>query len=169
MQLVVGRIGRPHGLKGEVTVEVLTDVPEWRYVPGLVLRTSPPERGPLRIDAVREQNGRLLVRFDEVSDRTAAESLRGVVLAVDSATSPPLDDPEEFWDHDLIGLRAVTVAGLDLGEVIAVVHPPGADLLAIRRPGGAEVLVPFVAAMVPKVDLSAGRVLLDPPAGLLEL
>ncbi|MEP6462815.1 MAG: ribosome maturation factor RimM [Frankiaceae bacterium] len=169
MRLVIGRIGRPHGLAGEVTVEVRTDLPEVRFAPGAVLDVEPAERGPLRIAGTRDMNGRLLVHFDGVADRTAAEELRDTLIVVNSASSPALASPEEYWDHQLIGLQAVDTSGEVIGELADVLHPPGADLLAVRRPDGREVLVPFVAALVPHVDLAAGRVVVDPPAGLLDL
>jgi 16S rRNA processing protein RimM len=103
-----------------------------------------------------------------VGDRTAAERLRGTLLVADSATSPTIDD-DEFWDHQLNGLQVVTVDGAPLGEIAEVLHPPGGDLLAVRRPDGGELLVPFVRAIVPTVDIDAGRVVVDPPEGLLEL
>lgn len=144
-------------------------MPDLRYAAGSVLDTEPPERGPLRVAGIRDSNGRLLVQFAGVADRTAAESLRDTLLVVDSQSSPPLPDPEEYWDHQLVGLQAVDTSGAEIGELTEVLHPPGSDLLAIRRPDGREVLIPFVAAVVPRVDLAARRVVLDPPAGLLEL
>jgi 16S rRNA processing protein RimM len=107
------------------------------------------------------------VRFAGIDDRTAAEALRGQLLLVDSAEIPPSDDPEEFHDHELIGLAAVSTDGTELGEIVDVEHY-GQDLLVLRRPDGGEALVPFVTAIVPTVDLPAGRVVLDPPPGLLE-
>lgn len=169
MRLVIGRIGRPHGLGGEVTVEVRTDSPEIRYAVGSVLTTDPAERGPLRVTAARLISGRLVLTLAGVEDRTAAEALRDTLLVADSASSPPLTGPQEYWDHQLIGLRAVGRSGEVLGELTEVLHPPGSDLLAITRPDGRELLVPFVAGMVPEVDIPGGRVVLDPPAGLLEL
>lgn len=168
MQLVVGRIAKAHGIGGEVSVEVRTDAPEHRFATGTSLQTDPPERGPLVIEATRWHSGRLLVRFAGVSDRTAAESLRSTLLVADSSTSEPPGD-DEFWDHDLIGLSALTTAGDPIGEVSDVLHPAGSDLLVISRPDGGETLVPFVAALVPSVDIAAGRVVVDPPEGLLEL
>jgi 16S rRNA processing protein RimM len=169
VQLVVGRIAKAHGVHGEVAVEVRTDDVERRFAVGAVLETEPPERGPLTVRAVRPHSGRLLVHFDAVDDRFAADALRGTMLVVDSATSPPTDDPEEFWDHDLVGLAAVTVAGQRIGRVEDVLHPSGTVLLAVRREDGAELLVPFVAAIVPEVDVAAGRLVVDPPDGLLDL
>jgi 16S rRNA processing protein RimM len=169
VQLVVGRIAKAHGINGEVSVEVRTDDPDTRFAVGATLETEPAERGPLRIDATRWHAGRLLVRFVGVADRTAAEGLRSTMLVVDSATSEPPADADEYWDHDLVGLAAFLVDGTSLGEVTDVLHPPGPDLLVIRRGDGAELLVPFVAEMVPTVDLAAGRIAVDPPEGLFEL
>ena len=169
MQLLVGRIAKAHGIHGEVAVEVHTDEVERRFAAGEVLETEPPEHGPLTVVSSRWHGSRLLVRFAELDDRGSAEAVRNVLLVVDSSTSPPTEDPDEFWDHELVGLLAVTVAGQPLGRVEDVLHPPGEDLLAVRREDGGEVLVPFVAAIVPEVDLAGGRVVVDPPEGLLEL
>jgi 16S rRNA processing protein RimM len=169
MQLVIGRIAKAHGISGEVSVDVRTDDPEYRFAAGHRLDTEPAERGPLVIEATRWHSGRLLVRFEGVADRTAAEALRSTMLVVDSTTSAAPDDPDEFWDHDLIGLDAVGTDGALIGRISDVLHPPGSDLLVIARPQGAELLVPFVAQMVPSVDLSTGRAVIAPPEGLLEL
>ena len=168
MQLVIGRIARAHGIAGEVSVEVRTDAPELRFAPGTRVDTDPAERGPLVVQRTRWHTGRLLVAFDGVCDRTAAEALRGTLLVADSSTSPPAD-PDEYWDHELVGLDVVTVEGEVVGVVEDVLHPPGADLLAVRRPDGAEVLIPFVRAIVPTVERAAGRLVVDPPEGLLDL
>jgi 16S rRNA processing protein RimM len=170
MQLVVGRVGRPHGLRGEVTVEVRTDDPDRRFVAGSSLATVPEERGPLVVAESRWHSGRLLVRFAGFEDRNAAEELRGAILAIDSEKLEPLEDPEAFYDHDLIGLAVVTAAGEPVGAVSDVLHH-GQDLLVIEGSGprsGAEILVPFVAAIVPEVDVAAGRLVIDPPPGLLD-
>jgi len=170
MQLVVGRVGRPHGLHGEVTVEVRTDDPDQRFAGGSCLATVPAERGPLTVSGSRWHSGQLLVRFAGYEDRNAAEELRDTVLAIDSDQLGPLDDPEEFYDHDLIGLQVVTVAGEPVGVVADVVHP-GQDVLVVEGSGprsGNEILVPFVAAIVPEVDVAAGRLVIDPPPGLLD-
>jgi 16S rRNA processing protein RimM len=170
MQLVVGRVGRPHGLRGEVTVEVRTDDPDQRFAAGSELSTTPPERGPLTVSASRWHSGRLLVRFAGCDDRNAAEALRDTVLAIDSAELEPLSDPAEYYDHDLIGLRVATTSGEEVGEVSDVLHH-GQDLLVIDGAGkrsGTEILVPFVAALVPEVDVAAGMLVIDPPPGLLD-
>ena len=174
MQVVVGRVGRPHGLRGELTVQVHTDDPELRFAAGSALATEPAARGPLTISASRWHSGRLLVTFAGCADRNQAEELRGTLLYIDSADVGPAADPEEFHDHELIGLEVLTLAGEPVGVVTDVRHQ-GQDLLVIqppeRRPGAGhgEILVPFVAAIVPEVDVAAGRLVIDPPPGLLDL
>ena len=189
MQLVVGRITRPHGVRGEVSVEVRTDEPDRRFAVGSMLATDPAEAGPLTVASARWNTGRLLIGFDGITDRDQAESLRGIWLTLDSAQAGSSDDPDEFHDHELIGLTVVTVSGEPVGRVTDVRHY-GQDLLVIeadrpgdaglgaerrsegsggRPPGPAPLLVPFVAAIVPVVDVAAGRLVIDPPPGLLEL
>jgi 16S rRNA processing protein RimM len=176
MQLVVGRIGRPHGLRGEVTVQVHTDDPDLRFAAGSVLTTEPAARGPLTVASSRWHSGRLLVQFAGSADRTSAEDLRGTLLVMDSAETGPSADPDEFHDYELIGLSVQTVAGDPVGVVADVLHQ-GQDLLVIQPPPGGRVptpesgpiLVPFVAALVPEVDVQAGRLVIDPPPGLLDL
>ena len=169
MQIAVGQIARAHGIKGEVTVAVRTDDPDVRFVPGTTLATEPPDRGPLTVAAIRWHSGRLLVTFEGVRDRNGAEDLRGTVLVLDSAEIPAPDDPDEFYDHQLIGLSVVTAAGDAVGEVTDVLHH-GQDLLVVRRgPGaGGETLIPFVSAIVTDVDVAGGRLVIDPPPGLLD-
>ena len=211
MQLVVGRITRPHGVRGEVSVEVRTDEPDRRFAVGRVLATDPVAVGPLTVESARWHSGRLLIQFAGVAGRNRAEDLRGVWLTLDSAEAGPTGDPDEFHDHELIGLAVVTTSGEPVGRVTDVRHF-GQDLLVIEpqptdavkpqpaSPGGSgpsvagpvptgpagygpapaggqrpraaadsELLVPFVAAIVPEVDLATGRVVIDPPPGLLEL
>jgi 16S rRNA processing protein RimM len=169
MQLVVGRIAKAHGTGGEVSVEVRTDDVEFRYAAGSRLDTDPAARGPLVVENVRWHADRLLVRFQGVADRTQAEGLRNTLLLVDSTTSAAPDADDVFWDHDLIGLVAETTTGTVIGAISDVLHPPGPDLLAISRAEGGEALIPFVAEIVPTVDLPGGRIVVDPPEGLLEL
>ena len=168
--LVVGRIGKPQGIKGEVTVQVRTDDPDARFAAGSRLLTEPPERGPLAVAASRWQNGRLVVAFEGVPDRNAAELLRETLLQVDARTLPPPEDEDEFHDHVLRGMAAELLDGTRLGAVVDVLHLPHGDVLVLRRDDtGTEVLVPFVKAMVPVVDVAARRVQVDPPEGLLDL
>lgn len=166
--VTVGRIGPARGVRGEVFVEPWTDVPDERFAAGSVLRTVPTEAGPLTVEAMSLAGGKLVVRFAGVGDRAAAEGLRGVRLVIAASDRPELDDPEEFYDTDLVGLAARTVAGENLGPVRDIVHAGGADYLVLDV-DGAERLVPFVAAVVPTVDLARGLVEIDPPEGLFEL
>ncbi|MGQ0466644.1 MAG: ribosome maturation factor RimM [Sporichthyaceae bacterium] len=168
MELVVGRIGRPHGVRGEVTVEVRTDSPEQRFAPGGRLRTDPAAAGPLVVEAVRWHSGRLLLGFEGVGDRDGAEALRNVLLVIDVPDDERPEDADEYYDHQLVGLAVHTVGGAVVGIVQQVLHLPSQDLLAIRGPEGAEVLVPFVTAFVPEVDLAAGVIRIDPPPGLID-
>ena len=167
--IVVGRIGRPQGIKGEVTVEVRTDDPDDRFAGGAVLQTDPAERGPLTVEGGRQQGRYLVIAFAGVPDRNVAELLRDTLLLVPIADLPPLADDDEYYDSQLVGLTAQLDDGSALGEVADVLHLPGGDVLVVRRPSGTEALVPFVRAIVPTVDLAAGRLLVTPPPGLLEL
>lgn len=166
--LVVGRIGPPRGVRGAVFVEPWTDAPGERFAPGTVLRTEPAEAGPLTVVATNSAGGKFVVHFAELADRGAAEAVRGVRLVIAAADRPALDDPDEFYDTDLVGLQARSVEGRALGPVTDVRHAGGASYLVLDI-GGREQLVPFVAAIVPAVDLAAQAVVIDPPEGLLEL
>ena len=169
-ELLVGIAVRAHGLSGELAVDVHTDSPRERFAAGAVLcgrRPGVPDR-PLTVESARPHGGRLLVRFVEAPDRTAAEELRGTRLLLDAADLPPPGDPDEFHVHQLEGLRVELVDGTVVGTVHEVVHGPGGELLVVRRPARPDSLVPFVRTIVPTVDLAGGRVVLDPPEGLLD-
>ncbi len=166
MLLTVARIGRPHGLRGEVALDVRTDAPQDRLVVGARFVTEPAEAGPLEVERVREAQGRWYVTFAQAGDRTGAEALRGVALLVDPAEDAGDDDG--WYPHELAGLRAEHATdGRLLGEVVGLEHLPAHDVLVLREPDGARTLVPFVEAIVPVVDVAGGRVVLDPPGGLL--
>ena len=172
IEVVVGRIGKPHGIRGEVTVDVRTDEPEKRYVPGVRLLAQPPRgsafsHSSLKIRRARWHQSTLLVAFDEIADRSAAEAARGVVLRATVAADATPDDPDEFYDHQLEGLAAYDVDGTHLGEVTGLVH--GAqDLLRVHTHDGRDALVPFVTALVPEVDLAGGRVVIADRPGLVQ-
>jgi 16S rRNA processing protein RimM len=168
MQIVVGRVGRAHGVRGQVGVEVRTDDPEARFAPGTSILTEPADRGPLEVTNARWHSGRLLVKFAGTDDRSAAEALRGTVLVIDVDEAQRASDPDEFYDYHLIGLQAITPERVAIGTVADVLHLPAQDVLAITRLDGVEVLVPFVAALVPVVDLDAGTVTIEPLPGLLD-
>ena len=161
--VVVGRIGRAHGLKGEVFVEPRTDEPERRFTTGARLET---DAGSLTVAAARTHSGRLVVRFAEIEGRTAAEAARGTELTVPVDPAERPEDPEEFYDHQLVGLRVETVDGAPVGELSRVEHNAAQDLLVIRTTDR-EVLFPFVNALVPEVDVAGGRIVIDDRPGLL--
>jgi 16S rRNA processing protein RimM len=180
MRVIVGRAGRPHGIRGEVVIGVRTDEPDLRFAVGATVdvRSTPDDdAGPddagaggerLTVASVRWHSGQLLVAFAGITDRTAAAELTGSWLSVDSSQLPETGDPEEFRDHELIGLSVRTCAGDPVGVVTDVLHY-GQDLLVVRRADGpGECLVPFVKAIVPEVDLRAGVIVIDPPPGLLD-
>ena len=146
-------------------VEPFTDEPDQRFAPGVRLLT---DTGELEVAAARWHSGRLMVHFSGVDDRGSAEALRGQQLQIDVDPAARPADPDEFYDHQLVGLRAVLVDGSVVGEVTEVLHLPAQDLLSIRTPDARDVLVPFVNAIVPEVDLVTGRLVLTPPLGLLD-
>lgn len=164
--VVVGVIGRPHGVRGEVAVELRTDEPERRFAPGQVLYEDEGSR-LFTVQSARDHAGRLLVRFAELADRAAAEAVRGTLLV---ATVEPDERPaesDEFYDRQLIGLRARTRDGADIGMVGSVIHLPAQDVLEIETAAGTR-LVPFVTALVPQVDLDVGYLTVADVAGLLD-
>jgi 16S rRNA processing protein RimM len=171
IEVVVGRIGKPHGIRGEVTVELRTDEPERRFAVGTTLRAERPRGAAsawpeLTVTATRWHQTTLLVRFEEVDERTTAEAARGILLHSTVSPDESPDDPEEFYDHQLVGLAAEDVDGRALGEVTGVLH--GAqDILQIRATDGRDTLVPFVAALVPEVDVPGGRVVVADRPGLV--
>jgi 16S rRNA processing protein RimM len=171
--VVVGRLGRPHGVRGQVTVEVRTDDPDLRFAPGSVLVTEPPERGPLTVVDKRWHSGTLLLQLagpDGVAfgTREDVDTLRNTLLLVPVADLPELEESDSFYDHQLVGLSVRLPDDSLLGTVTAIRHE-AQDLLVIDRPGGPEVLIPFVSALVPTVDPAGGYLVVDPPEGLLEL
>ncbi|MFI5965943.1 ribosome maturation factor RimM [Streptomyces asoensis] len=168
MQLVVARIGRAHGIKGEVTVEVRTDEPELRLAPGAVLATDPASAGPLTIETGRVHSGRLLLRFEGVRDRTAAEALRNTLLIAEIDPAELPEEEDEYYDHQLMDLDVVTKDGVEVGRITEISHLPSQDLFIVERPDGSEVMIPFVEAIVTEIDLEEQRAVIDPPPGLID-
>jgi len=171
VDVVVGRVGKPHGLRGEVTVEVRTDEPDRRFGVGTTLVAERPGGlaapwSALTVAATRWHQSTLLVRFEELIDRTAAEAARGLLLHVDVPADESPGDPEEFYDHQLVGLAVVTTSGEPLGDLTEVVHGAAQDLLVVAQ-GDREVLVPFVSELVPEVDVPGGRVVVADRPGLV--
>jgi len=171
---VIARIGKPHGLLGEVTVQLHTDEPERRLAVGAVIDTEATSGTgvprALTVRSTRVHNGVWLVGFEEIPDRTGAESLRGTRLVVDAAdVHPAADEDDVFTEEQLRGLAVVDPAGTVLGEVGGLELGAAQDRLVVRLADGRQGQVPFVAALVPEVDLAAGRLVLDAPAGLFDL
>ncbi|MEL4503944.1 ribosome maturation factor RimM [Luteococcus sp. H138] len=166
VEVVVGSIGRAHGIRGDVAIDVRTDEPERRFAPGEVLRAEGTRR-TLTVESARWHSGRLLVHFVELHDRTAVEEARGTVLVVDVDPTELPEDEDEYYDRQLVGLMALRADGTEAGRVSQVVHLPAQDLLAIHTEAG-ERLVPFVSELVPTVDLAAGTVHLADMPGLLD-
>jgi 16S rRNA processing protein RimM len=166
--IAVGRVGRPRGVRGASFVAPWTDDPDERFAAGTVFTTDPAAAGPLTVSTSSSAGGKLVVQFESVTDREGAEALRGVQLLLPTSARPELDDPDDFYDTDLIGLAARTSDGAALGPVTDVLHAGTADYLVLDH-DGREVLVPFVRAIVPSVDIAGGAVVVDPPDGLFEL
>ena len=167
MQLQVARIGKPHGIRGEVTVQVLTDAPEDRFVPGVEFVVEPASAGPLTVSRARWNKDILLLAFDGISDRNQAETLRGAKLVVETEELDE-DDDEGWYEHELVGLEA-RIGSTVVGKVSALNTMPVQDLLMVTTPDGKEILIPFVEQIVPEVNVEDGYVLLTPPDGLFEL
>ncbi len=164
MQLTAGIIGAAHGLKGEVKLDVRTDIPAQRFYVGALLETDPAEVGPLEIEKVREYKGFTYVKFVQINDRTTAEALRGVKLVVESDEVET--EPEAWYPHELIGLEALDPDGYELGIVSGLQPMPMQDLLLVTEPDGRVVQVPFVKEIVTEVDIDDNCVVIDAPPGL---
>jgi 16S rRNA processing protein RimM len=172
IDVVVGRIGKAHGLRGDVTINVRTDEPERRFAAGSVLVVEAPSGSANTLRTVTVASSRwhssvLLVRFEEIPDRNAAEAARGLLLHASIPADESPEDPDEFYDHQLVGLTAYDLEGVVLGEVTGLVHGGAQDLLAIRTPDRRDTLVPFVKALVPEVDVAGGRVVVADRPGLV--
>ena len=172
--LVVGFVSKPHGIRGEVFVQPLTDHPEGAFAPGVVLlvgdqrgRAPDPDAAPLKVEASRPMKRGFLVRFGGMRTRNDADDLRGTYLLRSVEDLEPLAEGEVFY-HDLLGLAVETVDGASVGKVQEVYEQAPADLLEVRTPRG-SLLIPFVRTVVVEVDLEARRLVIDPPDGLLEL
>ena len=166
MQLVVARIGRAHGVLGEATIEVRTDQPEDRFYIGSVLATEPTTFGPLTITSVRDHNGTLLLGFQGVNDRNQVEELRNVLLLAE-VDIEAVSSKDDFHVQQLLQCQVSTQDGVELGPVTDVINLPGQDVLAVDY-NGREVLIPFVKAIVPVVDVKNRKITIVPPAGLLD-
>lgn len=170
-KLRVGRLVKAHGLKGALKLELYTDSPKERFVPGAELELQVPESSPwfgktLKVAELRWYNQAPVIFFDGITDRTAAESLIKAILLVNTDLATLPTEPDAWYDHQLVGLKVIR-EGAEIGKVARVDHLPAQDLLAIETASG-EVLLPFVKVFVPVVDVAKGEVQITPPGGLFE-
>jgi 16S rRNA processing protein RimM len=165
VEVVVGVVGRAHGVRGEVAVDLRTDEPDRRFAPGQRLRAENTSR-VFTVASARDHAGRLLVTFAELTDRAAAEAVRGTRLVADVPSGERPPGVGEFYDRQLVGLLVRTAEGVEVGQVGAVLHLPQQDLLEIETAAGSR-LVPFVEALVPVVDLERGSLTVVDLDGLL--
>lgn len=167
----MGRLLKAHGLKGAIKLELYTDSPNERFVPGAVLKLQVPETSPwfgktVTVKELRWYNSSPVVFLEDVDDRTAAETLVRAILLIDAPTDAKPQEDDAWYDYQLVGLNVMR-DGVSIGKVTRVDHLPAQDLLAIEAANG-EVLVPFVKAIVTKVDVAAGTLTVEPPLGLFE-
>lgn len=172
IELVVGRIGKPHGLRGEVTVEVRTDEPDLRFAVGSSLDARPAKGASLQwtsltVRTLRWHQGVLLLGFEEIADRNAAESVRGTMLQVTVAPEETTGDPDAFYEHQLVGLEVRDLEGTVIGKVTGLQTGTAQDLIQVKATDGRPTLVPFVGALVPEVDLAGGFVVVADRPGLV--
>lgn len=166
--IAIGRIGSARGVRGDLFVQPFTDDPDERFAVGSVLDTEPADAGPLTVEYLNLSGTKMVLRFAGVQSRPSADALRGVQLVIPASARPAIADPDEFYASELIGLEARTVDDVGLGQVGDVVAIAGSDYLVLRIEG-VERLVPFVAEIVPTVDIPGGVVVIDPPDGLFDL
>lgn len=164
-RVVVGRLGRPHGIRGEVTVEIRTDEPELRFAPGSSVFLSSGKL--INIESIRWHQNLLLVKFAGINNRNESETLRGLLVEVEVEDLELPEDENEFYDRQLIGLKVIE-KNTQIGVIDDVLHLPGHDLLSIKLNDGREMLLPFVEEFVPIIDLEDGTISITPPAGLME-
>ncbi|MEO6200774.1 MAG: ribosome maturation factor RimM [Cryobacterium sp.] len=170
-QLRVGRLTKAHGLKGAIKLELFTDDPGRRFVPGAVFTLQVPTSSPwhgktLELVELRWYNQHAVGFFKDVPDREAAETLAKAILWIDQDSEEQSDEEDAWYDHQLVGLSVVR-DGVQVGTLARLEHLPAQDLLIVKTPGG-DVMVPFVKAIVPSVDVKAGIITITPPAGLFE-
>jgi 16S rRNA processing protein RimM len=165
MLLVIGRIGRAHGVRGDLFVEPLTDEPDVRFADGNVLVAS--AGNPLTVASTKWHSGKFVVHFVGVDDRTDAEALKAIELSIEVDPNQLPEDPDEFYDHQLVGLSVRLLDDSEIGNIKEVIHLPSQDLLAVTLLDGREILIPFVTEIVPTVDVPGGFIAIDPPLGLI--
>jgi len=170
-QLRVGRLVKAHGLKGALKLELYTDDPAGRFAPGATFTLQVPESSAwhgksLTVREFRWMNSHPVAFFEGVDDRDGAEALVKAILWIDADSSAQPAEDDAWYDHQLVGLDVVR-DGTSVGTIVRVEHLPSQDLLIVKA-GENEIMVPFVAAIVPEVDVAGGRVTVTPPPGLFE-
>lgn len=170
-KLRVGRLLKAHGLKGAIKLELYTDSPNERFVPGAVLELQVPEDSQwfgktITVSELKWFNQSPVLFIEGVSDRNVAETLIKAILLIDQPLDASPEEPDAWYDHQLAGLKVLR-EGVEIGTLVRVDHMPAQDLLIIKTEAG-EVLLPFVKAFVPKVDVAAGIIEITPPGGLFE-
>ncbi len=170
-RLRVGRLTKPHGLKGAIKLELFTDNPEVRFAPGSTFSVQVPDDSPwfgktITIRELKWFNEHPVGFFEEIADRTAAESIVKAILWIDQSEAESLVEPDAWYGHQLAGL-SVRRDGQEIGTVTEVQHFPAQDILVVKTPRG-EVLVPFVSAIVPEVNIEERFISVTPPLGLFE-
>ena len=170
-QLRVGRLLKAHGLKGAIKLELYTDSPNERFVPGAVLELQVPQESPwfgktVTVTELRWYNQSPVIFLEGVTDRNIAETLIRAILLVHADVEELPKEADAWYDHQLVGLKVMR-EGVEVGVVARVDHFPAQDILAVTV-GEKEVLVPFVKAIVPEVNVEAGTVTVTPPNGLFE-
>lgn len=159
LEVVVGRVGRAHGVRGDFAVIEHSDEPEIRFAPGAKLRLENQSQS-FEVVSRKRVSGRLVIHLAGVDDRDQVAKMQGKLLVTDVDATQTPDNPDEFYDRQLIGLRLVSSGGRDFGEITEIWHPPAQDVLV-----AGQITVPLVSALVEKVDIQAGKVLLT-QAGL---
>jgi 16S rRNA processing protein RimM len=170
-QLRVGRLTKAHGLKGAIKIELFTDAPERRFVPGAVFSLQVPTTSSwhgktLELNELKFYNSHPVAFFKGINDRTTAESLIKAILWIDQDLAEASDEEDAWFDHQLVGLTVIR-DGAKVGTITQIDHFPAQDLLTVRTSTG-DVLVPFVKAIVASVDIEAGTMTVTPPLGLFE-
>ncbi len=167
--VVIGEVVKPHGIRGEFSVENHADSPSL-YAPGgkLWLRPAKGADRVVEILTSRPHQGRMLLTIKGVADRDAAEALRGCQVLVRAEDLPELDD-DEIYLHEIVGFDVVLPGGEPVGVLEGFMDLPGQDVWVIRGEGGREILLPATEETVPEIDATARRIVIDPPQGLLEL
>lgn len=167
MDLVVGRLGRPHGVHGEISVEVRTDEPELRFAKGSKLSVKE-SNNQLTVLSSRWHQEKMLVKFEEITDRDLANEIKGKTLTIKIDPNSIETKKDQYYEFQLAGLKVIDKNDKTLGQIKEVITNLAQDLLVVETVDKREVLVPFVKQIVTNVDLDKKQVIMDPPTGLFD-